>query len=330
MLTSRAPRRWFPDTTALLCLVLGAACFGPSIALAAASPAAKARTTSLDSCSRHIGDFKGGKPIDPSVTLTPDVPAQTINFGGGRGTQQIDVVLRASAPLKELQSKRVGLEVLRRLTRQSDTLPTVTSNQPTFTYSPPRINAAGTVITFTICVDGGGLKPGHYAGALTFEGPAGLAPADLSIVVNAKDSMLAFWVLLASGFAVFALLLWRGATTVQAEKAKTVASAVAEAPTKPEEAEKSVNVTVHETTVTAATAVNQSQSRLRQWEDVLVDPTFWGGTVLAIAGGVLAAWAVYSTNTAWGADPITDTIALGSAVLSAAGVRSFIATVAGK
>jgi hypothetical protein len=57
---------------------------------------------------------------------------------------------------------------------------------------------------------------------------------------------------------------------------------------------------------------------------------FYVSTVLAVFAAIAASWAVYAANTGWGADPITDGIALVSAVLSAAGFSSLIATAAGK
>ena len=62
--------------------------------------------------------------------------------------------------------------MLRRFSRQSETLSTVTLPQPTFTQ--PRLNPAKNIITFAVCLDGSNLGAGHYAGAIAVEGPGEL------------------------------------------------------------------------------------------------------------------------------------------------------------
>jgi len=276
------------------------------------------------SCTRKAGTFSPGKSVAPPLTLTPDIPAQTVNFGGGRGWKFVDVVLRASQPLPaDFNVRQLDLEVLRRLVSQGDTTTTVASGPITFTE--PRLNPRRDVITFTICLSGAGLSAGHYAGAITAEGPDGIGPANLTINANAKNRTLFRITLAISGTLVLVLLLWRGATTVQTDAAKTVAAAVSKA-------------TVDGGTITGLTSDLQTpaakavgdKARWKLRRAVLTDPFFWLSTIISAAFALTAAFTVYSQNTGWGADPAVDAFAVASAVLSAAGFRSLLASGAGK
>jgi hypothetical protein len=60
------------------------------------------------------------------------------------------------------------------------------------------------------------------------------------------------------------------------------------------------------------------------------DPFFWLSTIVSAAFAVAAAFTIYSQNTAWGSDAAVDAFAVASAVLSAAGFRSLLASGAGK
>jgi hypothetical protein len=292
------------------------------------APAASGATPEQADCTRKSGEFTPGRKIDPPITLTPDAATQTVNFGGGRGYQFADVVVKASAPLPaSVKPQDLDIEVQRRIVRQSDTLTTVSTNPPTFTQ--PRLNPRRDVIIFTVCFNGARLQAGHYTGAITVEGPPGVGPTNIAFNVNAKDLTLALVLLIVGGFLVLALIIWRGATTVQGEQAKKVAGAVNDAAEPDTE-----KATVDKNAMDVAKTTVKSRARVGLLKpkggEALRDPTFWIGTVVAILGGLAAAWAVYSGNTAWGADPITDGIALVSALLAAAGLRSVVATAAGK
>jgi hypothetical protein len=272
-------------------------------------------------CTRKAGAYAPGKVVKPPITLTPDIPAQTINFGGGRGWEFVDVVLRASRPLPpSFAVSQLDLEVLRRLVSQGDTTTTVSSGPIAFTE--PHLNPGRNVITFTICVDGDGLSAGHYAGAISAEGPAGVGPSTVTLNANAKN-WTAFWItVVLSGLAVFFLLVWRGATAKQSDATKEVADAVSAAP--------GANLAV--TADLKAKAENSVGKRAR-WKlrrDVLKDPFFILSTIISAAFAVAAAFTIYSSNTAWGSDLAVDCFAVASAVLSAAGFRSLLATGAGK
>ncbi len=143
-----------------------------------AAQQADAATGEQANCTRHSGEFKAGETISPPITLTPDLPTQTVNFGGGRGWQFAEVVLTASRPLpSSFEPSQLDIEALRRFSRQSETLSTVTLPQPTFTE--PRLNPARNIITFAVCLDGSNLGAGHYAGAIAVEGP-GVGPTNLA------------------------------------------------------------------------------------------------------------------------------------------------------
>jgi hypothetical protein len=265
--------------------------------------------------------------VKPPITLTPDIPAQTINFGGGRGWEFVDVVLRTSRPLPpSFAISQLDLEVLRRLVSQGDTTTTVSSGPITFTE--PRLNPGRNIITFTICVDGAGLTAGHYAGAISAEGPVGVGPATLTLNANAANETL-FWItVLGSGAVVLLLLVWRGATTKQSDKTKEVAAAVSTAPVDPDN-QNNLTGLGKGLQETAQNSIGP-KARWNLRSDVLRDPFFYLSTVISAAFAVAAAFTIYSSNTAWGSDPAIDAFAVASAVLSAAGFRSLLATGAGK
>jgi hypothetical protein len=300
-----------------------------AIPLAAAPLAAGSVTAAPEQeesgCTRKPGVFEpGGTPEQSEpIALTPDQPAETINFGGGRGWKFIDVVLRAARPLpNDFKVSQLDLEVLRRPTRRGDTTTTVATKPLSFTE--PRLNPRRDVITFSICVNGDGLDAGHYVGAVAAEGPGGIGPANMTLNLNAKNGVL-FWTTFSISFIlVFFLLVWRGATTTQAEKAKDVADAVSKA--QPSGALVEVPADVKRD----AQAVVKKHARWDLKRDVLEDPFFWVSTGLAAAFAVAAAATIYAQNTGWGADPVVDAFAVISAVIAAAGFRSLIATAASK
>jgi hypothetical protein len=275
-------------------------------------------------CVRTAGQFSRGTAFKQPVTLTPDVPAETVNFGGDRGWQFADVVLRSSQPLPgSLKPSQLDIEVLRRFTRQSETLRTIAIEAPRFTE--PRINQRRTVITFTVCINGASLGAGHYAGAITIEGPSGIEPANVVLNINAQNETM-FWATVSiTGLLVLFLLFWRGATTAQGEAAKQAASEVKGADASPGG--------VLDVPAQAAIPADKALRPKARWalrKDVVFDPLFWISTLLSTAVAVGAAWAVFSANTGWGGDPVADIFALASAILAAAGFRSLITSAAGK
>lgn len=284
---------------------------------------ANAATSEQARCTRHSGEFTPGEAISPPVTLTPDLPTQTVNFGGGRGWQFAEVVLTASRPLpSSFEPSQLDIEVLRRFSRQSETLSTVTLPQPTFTE--PRLNPARNIITFAVCLDGSNLGAGHYAGAIAVEGP-GVGPTNLAFNLNAQNETMFLSTVIVSGVLVLFLLFWRGAATVQSDTAKGVAAEVDHADVTPE----GVLEVPAKVAPTAEKAV-QTRARWSLRTEVLTDPMFWAGTVLSTAAAVAAAWAIYAANTGWGASPVTDIFAIVSSIVAAAGFQSLITSAAGK
>jgi hypothetical protein len=292
------------------------------LTLAAAQPAGAAAPEQR-MCTRHSGEFKAGVAVAPPVTLTPDLPTQTVNFGGGRGWQFAEVVLTAARPLpNSFDPSQLDVEVLRRFARQSETLSTVTLQQPTFTQ--PRLNPARNILTFAVCLNGANLGAGHYAGAITAEG-AGVGPTNLAFNLNAQNEVMFLWTLVVSGALVLFLLFWRGAATVQSDTAKDVAAVVDHAGVTPE----GVLEVPAKVAPTAEKAV-QARARWSLRTEVLTDPMFWAGTVLSAGAAVAAAWAIYAANTGWGASPVTDVFAIVSSIVAAAGFQSLITSAAGK
>jgi hypothetical protein len=275
-------------------------------------------------CTRHPGVFQEGPAVSPKTVLTPDVPTQTINFGGGRGWQFADVVLRVSQPLPSTFSPaQLDIQVLRRFTRQSDTLNTVAIDPPLFTE--PQINPRRNAITFTICVHGANLGAGHYAGAITVEGPVGIESTNVALNINAQDESMFLWTAIPTAVLVLFLLFWRGAVTVKNQAARSAAADVAAAAAAAAAGAAAVQVPAD----TAMAARNAQASTWALKREVLMDPLFWATTILSAAAGFAAAWAIYAANTGWGSDPVTDIFAVVAGILSAVGLRSLIASAAG-
>jgi hypothetical protein len=130
--TATVPKRSRRPFRPVLACALVLAC--AMLLTLAAAPQADAATPEQAKCTRHSGEFKPGPAIAPAVTLTPDLPTQTVNFAGGRGWQFAEVVLKASRPLpSSFEASQLDVEVLRRFSRQSETLSTITLPPPTFT-----------------------------------------------------------------------------------------------------------------------------------------------------------------------------------------------------
>jgi hypothetical protein len=153
--------------------------------------------------------------------------------------------------------------------------------------------------------------------------------ANVALDVNAQNSTM-FWVTVAiAGALALLLLFWRGATTVQNTAAKEAAGAVTAAHTDAGSGGDG-KTAVPQSAVALASKAVQPRARWSLKGDVLTDPLFLASTVLSVAFAVAAAWAIYTANSGWGSDPVTDVFAVVSALLSAAGLRSLIASAAGK
>jgi len=293
-----------------------------ALAFLAGAPAAYAAARNPAECTRKAGEFSPGAAVKPAITLTPDLPTQTINFGGDRGWQFAEVVLSASRPLPwGFKPAQLDIEVLRQFARQSETDSSATLAPPTFT--PPTINPSRNTITFAVCFDGSSLSAGHYTGAVTVEGLEGIGPTSLAFNLNAQNQALFLVVLFVTAALALFLLFWRGAAMVQSDNAKAV---VAE-----------VNMSLAEgTTVVPEQAAADAQKPIKARQrfalkgEVLRDPMFWIGTLLSTIAAVAAAWSIYSANTSWGVNPVTEAFAIVSAVLAAAGFQSPLTSAAGK
>jgi hypothetical protein len=152
-----------------------------------------------------------------------------------------------------------------------------------------------------------------------------------------------WWTAGVTGILVLFLLFWRGATTVQSEAAKDAAGHVqaADVEAKADAAAAgranptaaaggAATLEVPAAAATAASKALQTSARWSLRKDVITDPLFLVSTILSAGAAVAAAWAIYSANTGWGSDPVTDIFAVVAGILSAAGLRSLIATAAGK
>ena len=78
------------------------------------------------------------------------------------------------------------------------------------------------------------------------------------------------------------------------------------------------------------TAEKATVTRRKVSRDVLKNPIFYLTTAVSAAVAIGAAVTIYTQDTAWGSDPVTDVFAVATAVLAAAGFRSLLLTTAGK
>jgi hypothetical protein len=226
--------------------------------------------------------------------------------------QYVDVVVNATPALPpSVNPTDIRIQVLRRFSRESQTLPSTSAARPTFTN--PVISPGRDRVTFTVCLDGSELAPGSYAGNLYVEGPKGLAPTSISITENAKNARLASWLAGVALVAAFAFLLLRGMAARQANHEQEHAKAMAE-------------------------AVMASDDEKRQYLDqrpphrhltsyfveVVSDLNWWLTSIVALgvaAGGIMA---TYSANPSWGADTWVSVATVVGATFTAVGVQSVV------
>jgi hypothetical protein len=230
---------------------------------------------------------------DVTAKATPEVG--TINFGGARGKQFLDVVLDFSRPVSQAFVRRLILDAPRRFYRNSASLATVSLERPTFT--DPELHGRKRV-AFTICVEGTDIPSGSYTGIVSVLGPDGFEPLDLTVTINARNANLFGVTLGVALFASFLLLLLKGAADRQDEKVRGYAKADGAMPT-------NEDVRGHDT-------------------DVLTNPAWWLATLVVLALGVVGAYAIYAQNPAWGDAPVSAIIAVAGAVLAPAGLRAAV------
>lgn len=265
------------------------------------------------SCTYKTSQSPNSKPVNPTAKLSPDLPTQFVNFGGGRGWKFVDVVLNATPALPaSVGAGDIRLEVLRRFTRISPTLPTRYAPTPAFT--PPVISPGRDRITFTICLDGDGLAPGMYAGNVLVEGLTGLAPANVGVTENLKDSGLALRLACASLVAALAFLVLRGAAERQAKAADKHAQALT-----------STANAQQETKDMARDQAPPPKEHLRNYFlEVLRDLNWWLTAFVSLGVAAGSIIALYSANPVWGADLWASVAAIVSPTFAAVGVQSVI------
>jgi hypothetical protein len=264
------------------------------------------------SCDYDATTRTNGATIKPAVKLVPDFAGHTVNFGSSRGTQYVDIVLNATPALPEsVKPTDIRLQVLRRFSRVSGTLPTVSAPWPTFTN--PVISPGRDRVTFTVCLDGSTLAPGSYEGNIYVEGPKGLSAATISITENAKNSALAGWLAGGALIAAFAFLLVRGMAARQDRHEQEHAKGMMEA------------VQTNNVQQQDALEENRPHPHLYSYfKDVVADLNWWLTSIVALgiaAGGIIA---TYSANPSWGADTWASVATVVGATFTAVGVQSVV------
>ncbi len=122
-----------------------------------------------------------------------------LNFGEDRDVKADYVTLRASPPLPEsVTPGQLELDSLIPMKRiGSDTLESTRLKFPRFIR--PRILSHGERIGFGVCIDADGGEPGTYTGQIEVNGPAGLAPFQLTQTAQLKSKII-------GGFGIFFIL----------------------------------------------------------------------------------------------------------------------------
>jgi hypothetical protein len=235
-----------------------------------------------------------GHALKEQLTATATPGVGTINFGGARGVQFLDVTLDFSQPVPQSFLRRLVLDAPRRFYREGASLATVAIAPPTFVAPASHGHKR---VTFTICVDGADVPSGSYTGIVSVFGPEGFEPLDLSVTVNARNADLFGVTLGVALFVSFLLLLLKGAADRHDETVRRFAQKSDEAIVE--------SVRAHDA-------------------NVLKDPAWWLATVVVLALGVVGAYAIYAQNPAWGDAPVSAIIAVAGAVLAPAGLRATV------
>jgi hypothetical protein len=261
-----------------------ALCLAVPLAVASAATASAATCDKTPPIAATSAPPKGTKAL--GVTLTPDTPTEVVNFGPGRGTKDIDIVLNASAALPAwFTAGHLEVDVPRRLRRVGENLQSVTGSAPTL--SAVRIGGHKRVV-FTVCIDGSKLPAGRYSGLVTVDGPAGIETAAVAITANAKNGVLWWWGFGGALLVALVVLFYRGAADRR-------------------------------------TGTPAPPWRTAAW-GAFTDPTWWASSLVSLGAAFGTVYAIYAGNPAWGEDGPAAVFALIGATLTAAGVQSFLAT----
>jgi hypothetical protein len=295
---------------ASLALLVSLVGFGTAAFPSVALPADKGEARK---CTRHSGQGSPGPALKPAVKLVPDNPGEVVNFGGSGGREFVDVVLNATPALpKSLQPSQIRIVVLRRFTRSSQTLRREAAPVPTFTE--PTISPNRDRVTFTVCLDGSGLKAGSYTGSVYIEGPRGLSPASVSITENATDSSLALGGTIGALVAAFFFLWLRGAAARQAAAEQTHAEQLANAAAAKDQAR-----------IDKLSADKPKPVRSYLFE-VFKDLNWVITTLVALGAAFGTIIGIYNANPAWGADTLGSVASLVGPAFTAVGVQSVVAS----
>jgi hypothetical protein len=168
----------------------------------AAAPCPDSRAASTEPTPRSLGTFPAEK-----VVLTPDRQELTWTFGANRESVSLPVLIHARPALTGTAPTSVDVSPTRvRLVRddESQILPNAV------THTPPEISRNGDRITFEVCIDPEGVRPGKYSGKLFVDGPREVTGATVSLVVTARSLSWLIVGVLAAVFAVAGVLTLKG------------------------------------------------------------------------------------------------------------------------
>jgi hypothetical protein len=283
-----------------------AAIFAGLMVLVGCPPALAAKPP----CDRAAGQFVAGKPITPSVSLSPLSESVVFNFESDTvQTARIDINAASTLP-DALTPDQIDLDLPGGLRRVSDTLPTVNAAQATFTK--PVFDAGGQSFHFNMCIDSASLHAGSYSGIVTIDGPRGLGRTSVRVTVNKKNPSLFWAAAIVTLIIAMIFLLYKEVTNTDHKSFSDWKTDATEKWKKDHP--------------------NEDQPEdVTAWRTFILDKTARFGVgfllleflvPLAIAFGAM--YAVYSKDPAWGADALTAWFALIGTALAAAGLRSLV------
>jgi hypothetical protein len=154
----------------------------------------------------------GAAMPEPKIVLTPDRQELTWAFGASREAISLPVLIHASPRLPS--EAQIAVSPARiRLLRDDDS--EIFPN--TVTHTEPAISRNGDRITFDVCIDPDGVRPGKYAGQLFVDGPPEVTAATISIVVTARSLSWLVVGILAALAAVCGVLTLKGVADYKKE-----------------------------------------------------------------------------------------------------------------
>jgi hypothetical protein len=198
----------------LLLLIVGTVTIGAwaNAALNENEASASAACPDGDTAQEGAIPRTAGAVPEEKIVLTPDRQELTWTFGASREAISLPVLIHASPQLPS--DAQIDVSPARiRLVRDDDS--EVFPN--TVTHTEPAISRNGDRITFDVCIDPEGVRPGKYAGKFFVDGPPEVTAATISIAVTARSLSWLVVGILAALAAVCGVLTLKGVADYKKE-----------------------------------------------------------------------------------------------------------------